>query len=78
MELSKILGGSSRDLYIVFEAMEAHLKDQHIAASKKLSDEHQKIPNLLQIPLFEDVVKKVSSYTLRKAHEQYLQFQRSY
>ena len=58
--------------------MEAHLKDQHIAASKKLSDERQKIPNLLQILLFEDIVKKVSSYALRKAHEQYLQFQRSY
>ena len=70
--LKKYLGGSSGDLYIIFEAMEAHLKDQHIAASKKLSDECQKIPNLLQIPLFEDVVKKVSSYALRKAHEQYL------
>ena len=70
--LKKYLGGSSGDLYIIFEAMEAHLKDQHIAASKKLSDKRQKIPNLLQIPLFEDVVKKVSSYALRKAHEQYL------
>ena len=76
--LKKYLGGSNADLYLVFEAMEAHLKDQHIAASKKLSDERQKIPNLLQIPLFQDVVKKVSSYALKKVHEQYLRFLRSY
>ena len=76
--LKKYLGGSNADLYLVFEVMEVHLKDQHIAASKKLSDERQKIPNLLQIPLFQDVVKKVSSYALKKVHEQYLRFLRSY
>ena len=56
--------------------MEAKLKEQHIAASKKLSDEVQLVPNRLNIPLFEQVVKKISSYALGKVYEQYLKFQR--
>ena len=64
--LKKCLGGSTGNLYIVFESMEAKLKEQHIAASKKLSDELQLVPNRLNIPLFEQVVKKISSYALGK------------
>ena len=56
--------------------MEAKLKEQHIAASKKLSDELQLVPNRLNIPLFKQVVKKISSYALGKVYEQYLKFQR--
>src|SRR5947208_7596406 len=55
--------------------MEAELNEQHIAASKKLSDELQLIPNWLNILLFEQVVKKISSYALEKVYEQYLKFQ---
>ena len=74
--LKKCLGGSTGNLYIVFESMEAKLNEQHIAASKKLSDELQLVPNRLNIPLFEQVVKKISSYALGKVYEQYLKFQR--
>ena len=74
--LKKCLGGSTGNLYIVFESMEAKLNEQHIAASKKLSDELQLVPNWLNISLFEQVVKKISSYALGKVYEQYLKFQR--
>src|SRR2546421_12144147 len=74
--LKKCLGGSTGNLYIVFESMKAKLKEKHIAASKKLSDELQLVPNWLNIPLFEQVVKKISSYALGKVYEQYLKFQR--
>src|SRR5436305_6604261 len=73
--LKKYLGGSTGNLYIVFESMEAKLNKQYIAASKKLSDGLQLVPNWLNISLFKQVVKKISSYTLGKVYEQYLKFQ---
>src|SRR5437762_13480663 len=49
--LKKCLGGSTGNLYIVFESIEAKLNKQHIAASKKLSDELQLVSNQLNILL---------------------------
>jgi histone-lysine N-methyltransferase SETD2 len=70
--LKRYLGGSTGNLYIVFERMEQALKEQHSAISKKLSDERIMVPVRLRIPFFEGVTRKVSSYALGLVYEQYL------
>src|SRR5947209_2528703 len=70
--LKKYLRDSINDLHFVFEAMERHIVDQHIAASKALSNQRQLISHQLYISFFAGVIKQISSWVLQKMYEKFI------